>query len=146
MDNENTEILFNELLKSNDIKSFINNNRKHLLSNHMLTFINKIIVEKDLSVSKIVDKSALSTPYAYQILSGKRIPKRDSLIQLAFGLSLTFTETQRLLKLARLGELYTKNQRDSIIIFALNKKLAIYELDEMLLEMGVKGLLDNISS
>ena len=141
MKNADTKMLFNQLLDTNDIKSFIQNNRKHLLSNHMLTFINQIIMKKDLATSTIVNNSGLSTPFTYQILSGQRKPKRDSLIQLAFGLTLTFPETQRLLQLALLGELYPKTKRDALIIYGTNKKLSIFELDDMLSEYGKQTIL-----
>jgi hypothetical protein len=45
-----------------------------------------------------------------------------------------------MLKLAEKSQLYVKNKRDAIIIFALNKKLSMIELNELLFEEGCEIL------
>ena len=45
------------------------------------------------------------------------------------------------LTLSKNGQLYSKNKRDSILIFALEKKLSVMDANELLQEMGEPLLL-----
>jgi accessory colonization factor AcfC len=47
-----------------------------------------------------------------------------------------------MLKLAEIGPLYPRNKRDSIIIYAINNNKNIYELDDMLDEIGESTVLE----
>lgn len=89
-----------------------------------------------------INNSALNQIYGYQIFDGKRKkPSRNKLIQLIFGMGLDITDSQRLLKIAGVNELYPRVKRDSIIIFALNKKISLSECDELLFELGEETIL-----
>ena len=48
-------------------------------------------------------------------------------------MSLNLEDSQRLLKLAGVSELYPRIKRDSIILFAINKDLTIEKCDELYL-------------
>lgn len=74
--------------------------------------------------------------YAYQILSGIRTPSRDKLIQLALGMNLELEEVQSVLKYSGNAPLYAHNRRDSIIIFAINKKTTVIDLNILLDSKG----------
>ena len=97
--------------------------------------MSELIEVKKLKKPSIISKSGLERSYAYQIFAGKKIPSRDKLLVLAFGMKLTFDEVQQLLKVNGYAQLYPKNKRDSIIIFALYKDQSILELNENLLAM-----------
>lgn len=99
-------------------------------------YLAQLIDEKKLKKAVIIAESGLERTYAYQIFSGKKLPKRDKLLALAFGMQLTYEETQTLLKVNEYAQLYPKNRRDSMIIFALNKGQSIFELNETLFSMG----------
>ena len=98
-------------------------------------YLNELTHFKKLKKSDIILKSGLERSYAYQIFAGKKIPSRDKLLALAFGMELAFEEVQRLLKTNSYAQLYPKNKRDSMIIFALYKKQSLLELNENLLRM-----------
>jgi len=98
-------------------------------------YLNELMHFKKLKKSDIILKSGLERSYAYQIFAGKKIPSRDKLLALAFGMELAFEEVQRLLKTNSYAQLYPKNKRDSMIIFALYKKQSLLELNENLLRM-----------
>lgn len=97
----------------------------------------EIIIAKGLDNKEIIEKSNINRVYFYHLLSGKRKPSRDKIIQLAFGLSLDFVETQRLLKLSKMNELYSRVKRDAIFIYGLNNNMSIVELELLLDEEGV---------
>lgn len=53
------------------------------------------------------------------------MPSRDNLLKLCFGDQSTLDEANRLLTLAGYNKLYSKDQRDSLLIFCLNKKFTL---------------------
>ena len=49
---------------------------------------------------------------------------------------LTLQERNRLLTIAKAGILYSKNRRDAILIFGLERELSLIDINELLYEMG----------
>jgi len=98
------------------------------LSEHLA----QIIAEKELKKAEVIAGSSIERTYAYQILRGEKLPSRDKLLALSFGMKLTLEEVQTLLKANGYAQLYAKNKRDSAIIFALNKGQGIIALNENL--------------
>ena len=88
----------------------------------------------------MVRGSLLSRAYVYQIFSGEKMPSRDKLIAIAFGLHLSDVETQALLKLSKNRELYARDERDAIILFALQRNKSVLETNDLLFELGYKVL------
>ena len=88
----------------------------------------------------MVRGSLLNRAYVYQIFSGEKMPSRDKLIAIAFGLRLSDEETQALLKLSKNRELYARDERDAIILFALQRNKSVLEANELLFELGHKVL------
>ena len=82
----------------------------------------------------VVRGSLLDRSYVYQIFSGAKIPSRDKLIALAFGMHLTDDETQKLLKLSGNRELYARDERDALILFALQRKMTVMDTNSLLFE------------
>ena len=97
--------------------------------------LNELIETKDLKKAEVILQSGLERTYAYQIFSGKKTPARDKLLALAIGMRLTFDEVQNLLKVNGYAQLYPKNKRDNIIIFAFYKGQNMWELNDNLLTM-----------
>ncbi len=65
----------------------------------------------------------------------RKNPSRNKLLALAVAMKLNIEECQKLLKFGGVNELYPRNRRDAIIIFALTKKLSIFELNELLFDL-----------
>ena len=137
---KSTEDLLNEIKQTDEIQKFIERNDDEFLSKPLHEVIAEIIKDKKLKKSDVVARSGLNRIYAYQILSGKRVPSRDKLIAFCFGLQLDLDETNKLLKRSGLSELYAKNKRDSIIIFAINSGKSIFSANELLFENGLEIL------
>ena len=76
----------------------------------------------------------------YDIFSGKSYPGRDNAIMLAFGLGCDLVETQRLLRLAGVSELWPKVRRDAIVIWSIKEGLSREECDDELWRLGEKTL------
>lgn len=134
-----TEELLNTL-KSSSLEAYLENNGGELIENPICDYLTAVISEKNLEKSKVIKKSNIQTNYAYQILSGVKIPSRDKLIALCFGMSLTLDETQTLLKYAGYAPLYPRNKRDSVIITALENHESVIRCNITLDELNQSPL------
>lgn len=137
---KSTEDLLNEIRQTDEIQKFIERKDDEFLSKPLCEVIGGIIKDKKLKKADVVARSGLNRIYAYQILSGKRVPSRDKLIALCFGLLSGLEETDKLLKLAGYSTLYAKNKRDSIIIFAINSGKSVFSANELLFDNGLEIL------
>ncbi len=141
MSQSKTEVIQNQLLESGNIFNALAANEDSFTQESLGEYLNQKIQEKQMKKSDVPQYSGLSTSYVYEIFASQKIPTREKAIQLAFGLKLSFSETQRLLKLCLVSELYSRNKRDAVLIFALNKQLSIFQTDELLFEIKEKTLL-----
>ncbi len=135
-----TDDLMNELLKANNIKEYLKENSKYMVSDEIATYLNNIIAKKGLVKSEVIKKTEFSEVMGYQILSGTRRPSRDSLICICNAMELSLDETQSLLKIAGFSALYPKIKRDSIIILGFNEGKPVNKINEALYESGEKTL------
>lgn len=137
---KNTEELLTEIMQSTEIEDFLRDNKDSILNLSLTEYFDILIKEKNVARKDVINKSQLNYTYGYQILNGTRKPTKDKLIQICFGLGATVKEANRILILADAGGLYSKNRRDCIIMFALNKNLSVQELNELLFELDEKIL------
>ncbi len=135
-----TNELLNEIKSSEEIDQYLCENSGELNSKTLSERIDEIIKEKGLKKPDIVARSSLNRIYTYQILQGKRIPSRDKLIALCFGMELDLEETNKLLCFAGYSPLYARDKRDSIVIFSIKEGNNIFRANEMLLEHGFRIL------
>jgi transcriptional regulator with XRE-family HTH domain len=97
-----------------------------------------------LSISQIADNAMLSQSFVYQVFSGVRNPGRDTLISIAMVMRLSLDSTQRLLMLARKGELYPRVRRDAAVIFGIQHEYTLNMLEELLQKTGEASLLNRL--
>lgn len=116
---KSTNEMWNEIKSADDYESFAANNTETFTSADISECLNNLLKEKDIPLKEAVKWSGLDRSYAYHIFSGKKIPSRDKLIAIAFGMKLDLDATQTLLKRTRNRPLYPKDERDSVIIYAL---------------------------
>lgn len=138
-----TEELKSRIREATDIDDYLSANREYLLSRGLTEHLAALLAEKNMSRADVVKGSLLDRAYVYQIFSGERRPSRDKLFALAFGLKLTEAETQKLLKLSGNRELYARDERDAVILFALQHNKTIMETNELLYthKLGILGAL-----
>ncbi|MDE7360523.1 MAG: helix-turn-helix domain-containing protein [Oscillospiraceae bacterium] len=129
-----TDELLNEIKQTHEIEKFIKNNSGEFTDKPLHEMLNEIIADRKLKKSEVIKGSGLNRVYAYQILSGKKMPSRDKLIAFCFGLQLDVDETNSLLKSAGLPVLYARNKRDSIIIYAINSGKSVFITNNLLFE------------
>lgn len=104
------------------------------------SYIKAVLAEKGMSTADMQKKSGIDRTYIYQIMDGSKHPGRDKIIAIAIACEMTLPECQRALEIAQEGILYAKSRRDSLVIYAINKKLSIMELNGLLEEHDLPSL------
>lgn len=137
---QETKELMNKLQKEKDIVNFTRENEDTFLDSPLTEYLEILLQKSKMKKADIIKRAGLTTVYGYQIFDGKREPKRDKVIQLAFGFGLSLDETQRLLKKAGHSELYPKIKRDVLFIYAINNGIDIDGVEKLLYEMQEKSL------
>ncbi|MCL2819709.1 MAG: XRE family transcriptional regulator [Oscillospiraceae bacterium] len=132
MKHNKTENLMQSLSKTNDIQSYVNENKESFINITIADALNKYAKEKGLSKPNVIKRSEINDIYGYQIFAGTRKPSRDILLCLCFGLTLNVEETQSLLKASGLAPLYPKIKRDSIILYGIHNNSSVCEVNEQL--------------
>jgi hypothetical protein len=140
MENKTTEELHHEIKASTDIEDYLKTNQNYMIADTLPDYLNRMLSQKGLNRADVVRRSLLDRVYVYQIFSGRRTPSRDKLISMAFGLCLSSEETQKMLKLSCNRELYARDERDALILFALNREQTIMEANELLFSHGFAAL------
>lgn len=135
-----TEELLKTLKHTANITSYLSQEQDNLKTFPLHAYLDKMFAEKEISPSQCIRNSGLDRTYCYQIFSGRKLPSRDKVLALCFGLSLDVEDTQLLLKSTGYTQLYPRNERDSIIIFALQRSASILEANELLLDLGYEIL------
>lgn len=136
METKTTEELNHEIKAATDIEDYLLENRENMLDCSLPRYLEDLLAQKGISRAQAVRDSLLDRSYAYQIFSGEKTPSRDKLLALAFGMALTGDEAQRMLKISCNRELYARDRRDALILFALQQKQTIMEVNESLYDHG----------
>lgn len=139
---KDTEKLMELLKKSGSIDAYLQENKDFLLDCDIKEYLNALIKEKKLTVQKIAKESELSDRYCYQFLSpsNPRTPSREVLLSICIGMKLNLDEVQTALKIAKYAPLYPKDERDSIILFGIEKSQSVIEINNILYEHDFKCL------
>ena len=132
-----TTRLYDALINADSIDTYLDDNAASLEACIVLgDYLKEKQALNGLSCAELFSRSDINPSYGYQLLNGTRVPSRDTAIQLAFGLSLSLDETQRMLRLAKVGALYPRDRRDSVIIFCIKEG---YTLSETNTELNAHG-------
>lgn len=140
METKSTEELKHEIKAATDIEDYLKTNKNNMITGSLSEHLNMLLSQKKVSKADVVRGCMLDRAYVYQIFSGDRTPSRDKLIALAFGLNLTDEETQKMLKLSCNRELYARDERDALILFALKQKWSVLKVNELLFDHGFAAL------
>lgn len=135
-----TEDLLGEIKRSNNILDYFADNREEMQLDSLPEYLEGWLKAKNLTKADVVRRSNLNKAYVYQIFLGKKYPSRDKVIALAFGLGLDAAETQTLLKQAGYRELYPRDPRDALLLFAVEKNMSIIDANELLYDHNIEVL------
>lgn len=132
MKQKNTINLQSELTQCDSLRTFLMSNENSFNTDSAQEYIKELIDRSGISKATLARNSGMSEIYVHQILSGRRSPSRGRLICLCYGLGATLEETQELLKLYGLAQLYPRNRRDAILIYGLTHGISVQEINDRL--------------
>ena len=104
-------------------------------------YLEKLIEEHGMKKKEVVRKLNLEESYARKLFGGQRIPTRKILLQCAFLLLLNLADTQRLLDIGQKPRLYPRIRYDAAIIYGLEEKMTLEEMNAFLEEIHEDVLL-----
>lgn len=133
-----TEELLSELLDAPTIDGFVANNA--LGHRKLGEYLEELLEQKGLKRSQVVHMANLNETFGYQIFTGQRNPSRNKVLQIAFAMALGLRETNRALEAAGVSSLYSKDRRDAIVIFCLNRGCSLQKVNEELYRFGEETL------
>ncbi len=99
--------------------------------------LNKYLSDKKMKKSDIIRKLNIDRNYGYWILSGKRIPTRNCLIQMSLILGLDAEQINYLLRLAGKSPLYVRNMVDAKVFYAINHHMGYFDAVEFIWDGAV---------
>ncbi|MBE6892704.1 MAG: helix-turn-helix transcriptional regulator [Ruminococcaceae bacterium] len=132
MDRKNTDDLRQELMSSPNLDEFLSDNEKNFSNESIPVILNRLLSEKNISKATLAKQSGISEVYLHQIFAGRRNPSRNRLLCLCYGLNASLDETQELLKLCGVAQLYSANRRDAILIFGIVHGISLFEINDKL--------------
>lgn len=141
MEYKRTDDLLEQLkLQNISYEDYISENEDSFVVKDLTAFWKKTIKKSKMSKIDIINGADMGYTYFYNIIGGKSIPARDTIVKIYISMGLDIDDCQTALKLYNWAYLYPKNKRDSILIYALTHKLSLYEVEDMLVSQGEKGL------
>lgn len=129
-----TEELLDDLLEAPSLDRFMS---EHDLGVRTLSdYLNQMLAEKGLERAAVVRMANLNETFGYQIFKGTRRPSRNKVLQISFAMALTLRETNRALEAAGVSSLCSKDRRDAIIIFCIDRGCSLQKVNEELYRFG----------
>ncbi len=136
-----TEELLHAITETKHIDEFLQEHESEIKNIDLQTYLYELMNYARLTIPLIIEKASISRSLAYQIFGGQRSPNRNLLIRIALIMKLDIKQTQRLLRIAKKGELYPRIQRDAAIIFSIQNKYSLIDTNELLESLGEAILL-----
>ena len=134
-----TEELLERLLAAQSPEAYLDQDLT--LDRELPDYLRGLLAEKGLKRADVIRASGLNGTFVYDVFAGKSRIGRDNAIMLALGMGCDLRETQRLLRLDGVAELWPKVRRDAIAIWCVEHGRTRVETDDDLYALGEKPLL-----
>ena len=144
MAQKDTVQLENELQDADDVKEFLSSNAQSFQLFTLAEYFNHLLDEKNLSRAQVVKDSMLGD-YAYHVLAGRKKTSRENVLSIAVAMNLLPKDANRLLHYAGHGALYVRDRWDSVILFGLENRCGVAQINELLLDLDMSPLLGKVN-
>lgn len=126
-----------------DLDEYLDRNRDNFSNLTFAELLEQTLKENKVSKTDAIKCSNLENHYAYEIFRGKKDKNlsRNKVIMLCIGMGSDLEQTRKLLLKKQYAPLYPKDERDSIIIFGLLRKLSVMDINTLLYEKNF-GILE----
>ena len=105
-----TEELLNKLKETKAISDFISENAAEFEVISLTELLAQMLDKHGKSKIDVIKAARLDYTYGYQIFDGRKRPKREKLLQIAFGFPLSLEDTNRLLRAGGVKGLYVRSK------------------------------------
>ena len=126
----------NELKTTDKIESFVTENADEIYELSLSEYLRELLNKYGYDKSEVFKRSGMSdTNYGYELFrNDDKKASRDKLIRLCIGFPLSVDEAQKVLRYGKVRPLYPRDERDAYILFGLNKKYSLDEINDLLYE------------
>ena len=135
-----TDALMKRLYRTKKLNHFIENYKDSMEEETLGAFLGRYLEEHALTMAGAIRQAQIERSYGYQIFRGIRLPSRDKVLQLAFGMRMNVEDTERMLRIAGKSPLYPRLKRDAVIVFCLKEGITLEETQEYLAKYGLSAL------
>ena len=124
-----------------DLDAYLSENtlKKH---ETVAEFISAYLSETGQKKKDVIARAGLSEQYGYQLLNGsKTTTDRDKILGLCIAAGLTIKQADRVLKMSGFSPLYSKVDRDAVIMICMNRGIrSVMKVNEELEKRGMEIL------
>lgn len=112
-----------DALKSDSIKldDYLESASELFVNPDIKSFWTSLIDKSKISKSYIAVESGINYKYFYDVIKGRKVPKRDKVIRLCLTMKSGIDDCQAALKISGKSQLDPRIRRDSIILYALTR-------------------------
>lgn len=142
-DPKTNEELLSELMSLKDpenLSQFLEYNQKSLDSYNALRFFESCWIKYGFVTQAQVIKRSELGHNAYHYLDGRKKLTRNRAICLSLAVGMDIDETNTFLQYLGLAQLYVRNSRDVMLIYAINQKMSVHDTNTMLYEADLDVL------
>lgn len=142
-DPKTNEELLSELMSLKDpenLSKFLEDNKKSLDSYNALRFFESCWIKYGFVTQAQVIKRSELGHNAYHYLDGRKKLTRNRAICLSLAVGMDIDETNTFLQYLGLAQLYVRNSRDVMLIYAINQKMSVHDTNTMLYEADLDVL------
>lgn len=137
---KDTEVLLKEIKEATNIYTFLENNTTQLNAIPLPDILKLFLKQYSIKKSEFIYMTNLSRSYLYEVFSGKKVPSRDKLISMILAIGISVDEGNKVLQSAGYTAFYAKDLRDAILLFGLQQKMPIHEVNDILFELNIELL------
>lgn len=125
-----------------ELEEYLSQNRENFSNQTFAELLEQTLKENKVSKADAIKRSDLENHYAYEIFRGTKDKNlsRNKIIMLCIGMEADLEQTRKLLLKKHYAPLYAKDERDSIVIFGLQRKLSIIDINNLLYDKGFEIL------
>lgn len=137
MSKKSTDELLKLIEKEQSLSKYLGENHDEFEQTALHLELARLLCKSKKSKAEIIRLSNLDKTYVYQIFDGSRPnPSRNKLLALCLAIGVDLHEAQLVLRLGHSEQLHPRNMRDSVIIYAVNHKTDVLNLNQILYDMG----------
>ncbi|MBR1552758.1 MAG: helix-turn-helix domain-containing protein [Schwartzia sp.] len=145
MPEKDTQSMEHELSAAEDFDDFWAENGENFRERTLAEHLRALLTEKGMSQAEVIRRSCLEPKYANHIFAGrKKRPSRAKVLSLALAMELSPREAQYLLGYAGVGRLYVRNPWDSVLWYALERRMTVMETNALLEKLAKAPLLGRV--